>query len=479
MFRAIALNTAISFGGRIIAAALGLFSLALTTRILGVEGFGLYSTALAWAYIFSFIADLGLYSLMVREVARASKEEEKRIASHIFTLRLVSLSLFLGIGIMIALFSPWTLGLSTLAIILASFQYLFLSISQVLMGIFQKYLRLGAPAIADISGRTVIAGALLLLFYAGSTKPPYETILFIGALGAGIASLLNIIPSRHLVSFRLVIDITYWKELLVHTFPIALSIILTAFYFKLDTLFIAFFRNQEEVGLYNAAYKILENMIFFPAAFVGILMPQFSQLAIENKERFKSLFQGVFDILLIVTFPITFGVVFESKAIMSAIGGNEFIAASKALEVLAIGIFMIFFGSLFSQGLIALNEQKRLAWIYFFGAAFNIVANFVVVPLWGYVGAAVTTLFTEALVTIFMIRAIERTISLKLHFGRALPVILAVLAMSMVLYITTLPLLISIIAAAIIYFTILWLSGGMTKEDINFVLQPSPKSHHV
>lgn len=479
MFRSVAFNTAISFGGRIIAAALGLFSLALTTRLLGVEGFGLYSTALAWAYIFSFIADLGLYSLMVREISRAKGEEERRIASHIFTLRLASLLVFLGFGILIALLSPWTFGLTALAVALASLQYLFLSTSQVLMGIFQKYLYLGVPALADIAGRLVTVSALLFLFYQNRVSLGYEIILFIGALGAGVISVVNLVRARSLVSFRIAFDFSYWRELLAHTFPIALSIILTAFYFKLDTLFIAFFRGQEEVGLYNAAYRILENMIFFPAAFVGILMPQLSQFAIKAKERFASLFQGIFDTLLIMTFPITLGIVFESKAIMEIIGGGEFLASSRALEVLALGMFMIFFGSLFSQGLIALDKQKRLAWIYFFGAIFNIIANFFVVPFWGYVGAAVTTLFTETLVTVLMIRAIEKTIFLKLRFPRALPVAVAAGIMSGVLYLTSLPLFVSIVLAAFIYIAALWAIGGITREDMRLISQPPPQSPGV
>lgn len=472
MFRDVALNVTLSFGGRIIAAGLGLFSLALTTRLLGAEGFGLYSTALAWAYIFSFFADLGLYSLMVREVSRASGEEEKYVASHIFTLRLVSLFVFLGMGIVIALLSPWTFGLTTFAITLASLQYLFLSTSQVLMGIFQKYLRMGAPAIADIAGRIVVVSALLFLLYVNPMVVQYQTILFIGAIGAGVISFITILRARRLVLFRLALDISYWKELLTHTFPIALSIILTAFYFKLDTLFIAFFRSQGEVGLYNGAYRILENMIFFPAAFVGILMPQLSRFALENRARFISLFQGIFDILLIITFPLTLGLVFESKAIMDLIGGSEFIAASRALEALALGMFMIFFGSLFSQGLIALGEQKRLAWIYFGGAAFNIIANFFIVPLWGYVGAAVTTLFTEALVTVLMMRAIESTISFTIRFSRLIPCATAALAMAGVLYVTDLPLLLSAALAIGVYGSALWMSGGVTKEDLTLLIQP-------
>lgn len=471
MFRQITYNTLISFSARIVAVILGFFSLALTTRLLGQEGFGLYATALTWGYIISFVADLGLYSLLVREIGRASGSQEERIVSHIFTLRLFSLLLFFVLGIGVALLSPFRFGLSLVAIILASLQYFFLSLSQLFMAVFQKYLKMGAAAIAEIAGRSLTLLGIAYLFFVTPDKGSYQAILVFFAIGAAVIFAINFFWARKLISFQLDFDYSSWRYFLSQTFPIALSIIFTALYFKLDTLFIAYFRGQQEVGLYNAAYKLLENMIFFPAMFIGMLMPQLSRAAFTQRETFTRIFQGAFDVLLLFALPLALGIAFESEAIMEIIAGREFLASSTVLTILSFGMLMIFFGSLFSNALLALNLQKSLALIYFFGAVFNIGLNLFIIPRWGYIGAGVTTLFTEALVTVLMIQKIERFIITRVQFRRLVPVLAASGVMSLFLLLTHLPLWWSVAGGLLLYGGILWLSAGVTKKDIDLIFE--------
>ena len=137
--RKIAYNTVFSTGARIIAVALSLFSLGIIARYLGNEGFGDYSLILSFLYIFNILADLGLYSLLTREISRPGADE-KKIASNVFTIRIVALLIFLGLAVAVIWFFPYTSKVK-LGIVIASFGYLFLSAAQVLMGIFQKYLR--------------------------------------------------------------------------------------------------------------------------------------------------------------------------------------------------------------------------------------------------------------------------------------------------------------------------------------------------
>ena len=94
IIRKIAYNTIFAAGARIIAVSLSLVSLGFITRYLGKEGFGNYSLILAFLYIFNILADLGLYSLMTREISRPGADERK-IASNIFTIRIFALLLFL------------------------------------------------------------------------------------------------------------------------------------------------------------------------------------------------------------------------------------------------------------------------------------------------------------------------------------------------------------------------------------------------
>ncbi|MCK5085368.1 oligosaccharide flippase family protein, partial [Candidatus Parcubacteria bacterium] len=80
----VAYNAIFSAISRIVEVSLALVIIGLTTRYLGEGGFGDYIIVVTFIYIFSVIADLGLYSIVVREISREGADEEK-IVNNAFT----------------------------------------------------------------------------------------------------------------------------------------------------------------------------------------------------------------------------------------------------------------------------------------------------------------------------------------------------------------------------------------------------------
>jgi len=471
MFKKIALNTIISFATRILGVVIGIISFILTARLLGRQGLGLYSTALTWAYLISLAADLGLYNVLVRSVARSHGTKEEHIISNILTLRLVSLLFFLGTTIILSLFFPHLFLVSTLALTLASMQYFLLSVSQALMGIFQKYLRLDLAAVAEIAGRLVTLGGLAYLFYVRPDLHTYEIVLFAFVVGSSVLLAINIVSARRFVRLSLAVDISYWKELLRQMLPLTLSIIFTAIYFKSDTLFIAYFRNAQEVGLYKGAYQLLENLITFPAMFVGVLMPQFSQFAVVDREKFKQLFQGAFEALLMLTIPLVVAIAMKAESIMAFVGGGDFLASAGVLKILGLAIGLIYFGSLFSNALIALDLARYLTIVSLAGALFNVIANVLIIPRWGYIGAGVTTFLTEGLVTVLMIVYLERKLTMRLRFNRLAPILVATALMALFLLVAHVGIIVSVLGGMVVYVLALWAMGGLSLKELSLLMQ--------
>jgi len=472
--RKIAYNTVFSTGARIIAVALSLFSLGIIARYLGKEGFGDYSLILSFLYIFNILADLGLYSLMTREISRPGADE-KKIASNIFTIRIVALLIFLGLAVAIIWFFPYTPKVKS-GIVIASFGYLFLSAAQVLMGIFQKYLRIDKAGIADIIGRLVQVVLVLVFIY-------FKMGLFAILMALNISCIVNFfvnwIFAKKYVAFGLAFDFPFWKKMIKEAMPIAASIVLTLIYFKFDTILLSFkFINRAslnpivDVGIYNIAYKILEGLIFFPAMLVGLIMPILSKFAVSDAEAFKKTFQKTFDALSIFIVPVVIGLSVLSMPIVTLIGGKDFVASSLVLKILSFAVGLIFWGNLLGCSIIALNKQKIGAYIYLGGMIFNIATNLIFIPKYSYFGAAGTTVATELLVTILMFWLIYGTIkyfpSLKVFFKA----IIAGAMMFLFLYLfQNWNLFILIIGGAMIYFVFLYLIKGVKKEDLSLLVK--------
>jgi len=246
-----------------------------------------------------------------------------------------------------------------------------------------------------------------------------------------------------------------------------LAIIFTVIYFKIDTIMLSLMKPPADVGIYNLAYKFLESLLFFPAMFVGLIMPLMSEYAFSAMEKFKEITQKTLDILLIFIIPMIFGILFLSKDIVTLIAGQDFILSAGVLNILIIAAGIIFLGVLFSNMIIALKKQKSLIYIYGIGVIVNLVANFIFIPKYSYYGAAWTTLLTELVVTLLMLIVLSKFIKEIFSFKLFLKYLSAGLIMSLLLYfLSNWSLFISITLAILIYFGFLYLINGISTKKI-------------
>jgi len=470
----IAYNTFISSGARIIGVALSLIGIGFITRYLGQEGFGSYSLILVFVSVFDVLADFGLYSLMTREISKPGADE-KKVASNIFTIRIFTLLIFLAIAIVSVWFFPYPLKIKT-GVAVMSLSCFFLSACQVLMGIFQKYLRTDKPSIAEILGRFF---QLLLIVLVIHFDLGFLFVLIASLFSSVVIFLLSFIFSRKYIIVSFAFDFSYWKKIIREAIPIAISVILTLVYFKIDSIFLSLnFINRfspsplSDVGIYGIAYKVLEGLIFFPAMFVGLIMPLLSGSAVSDKEQFKKIFQKTLNVLIIFMVPLIVGILILAMPIVKLIGGNNFIESAPVLRILSFAVGLIFLGSLFGNSIIALSRQKIGAWIYFGGMIFNIVTNLIFIPKYRYLGAAGTTVATEFLVTFLMIVLIYKTIHYFPSFKIVFKALIGGIAMgAFICFFRGWNLFLLVGLGIAIYFGVLYLIKGIRKEEIALLIK--------
>lgn len=464
----IAYNAFFSAGARVIETALALIIIGLTTRYLGQRGFGDYTVVFTFVYIFSVIADLGLYSIVVREISREGADE-KKIINNAFTLRLTAGFFIIGSAYFISLAFPYSDNVR-LGIAIAAAGLWFLSNIQVLMGLFQKHLKMDKVSMAEIAGR-LIQLVFVLAFIRLNLGFLY--IIFAALLGAFLNFILIMHFAGSYVKMKLEFDFSYWRKLLNKSFPLAVSAVLVLVYFKLDMIFLSVMKSSEDVGVYGIAYKIMENLIFFPAMVVGLTMPIMSRYIFADRERFKSVVQRTLNFLLIAIAPMIFGVFLLSEKIIKLIGGeNGFKDSPLVLDILMIALGFIFLGALFSNIIIAANKQKDLARIYFAGAAFNVITNFIFIPKYSYFGAAATTVATEFLVTVLMIWVVYKSLKFLPSFKVFYKAFLASLLMAFALYyFSYLNIFYLLIIGALVYIPVIYFIGGVSKEEVEKLMK--------
>ena len=457
-------NVGIATLTRMIMGVLGVAVIVLLTRNLGPGGFGNYDAVLAYVFIFIAFADFGLYSIFLREISRPNADEEY-IGSNIFTIRLFVSSAFALIAVGVSYLLPYDQIIRQGIMIGVGFLVLS-SFSQFFMGVFQKHLRLYLVSIADVIAKVVQLGLIILFVQLHISLLGFVAISVLAEL---VHFLIIFIMSRKIIKIRLRFDFDYWKKTLRISLPVAASIVLTLFYFKIDTVLLSLMTPAEDVGIYSAAYRILEQSIFFPAMYLGLIMPMLSE-NFMNKEKFSEIFNRTFNHLVIFASLAVVYLFVLSGEIINLIGGVEFANSVGVLKILSFSVGIIFLGNLGGNSLIALDLQKKGMWIYFSGAVLNFITNIIFIPKYSYLGAAWTTLATESFVTVIMFIVIFKHYNTNLSLSVAKKAVISgVLAALILSPIKDYTLFITLPAGAIIYFAFMYLFKGVTKEEIKWI----------
>lgn len=478
--RKVAHNTIYQFIGKIVGTILALITAAMMLRYLGQEGFGEYTTIIGFLGIFSILADLGLYLVTTKEISR-DDTDDSHIISNAFTIKLIFSVFILVLAPVVGFFFPYS-QIVKWGIVIGAASFLFILLNQVLIGIFQKHFRMERVAIAEVAGRIVwLLGVII------AVKLSLSLLWIVGfiALSNFVNFTLVYFFARKHVTINLRFDFATWKYLMKIALPLALSVVLNLVYFKLDTVMLSVMKPATDVGIYGAAYKVLESLITFAAIFAGILLPLLARYAVSDPARFARIYKKGFDVLSIFIVPLIVGTVFLAHDIMVLFGGEDFAASSVVLQILIFAVGAIFFAHLFGNTVVAINQQRKIVWIYFSSAVISVVLNLLLIPRFTYFGAAITTVITEAVVfagTLWVVWRIKKLFPSLRVFGKAL---VASLCMGAVLYLLPVfpfsfianrtlasffTLLVPAVIAGAVYFIILYLLKGISKDIVKEVI---------
>jgi len=460
--RKIAYNVAVSSVSKILSTVLALVSIGFITRYLGKEGFGNYATVLAFLSFFAAVADLGLYHISTREISRPGADAE-RIMGNIFTLRIVSALVIFFIAPIVVLFFEYSPEVKK-GIILVVASFIFSSGYQVLNGVFQKHLAMDKVAVGELIGKII---QVAVVIFAVKFNWGFDWI---------VASLLfNMVASFLIVFFwvkkyiqiKIRFDFAYWKKFLKEAMPIGIGAIIVFIYFKLDTILLSIMKSSADVGIYNAAYKVIENLIFFPAMIVGLILPIMAGTILNDFKKFTEVSNKTFKIFVILVAPLIIGTLFLADGVIDLIGGGQFAASADVLRILIFALAAVFFGVFFNNILIAGNLQKRLMIVWSSAAILSVSLNLLFIPKFSYFASAWISVASEVLVAGMSFYFVVKKIKYFPKIEKVWGILLAAVIMAAFLYIAKeMNFFLAALGSAAVYFIALWIFKAIQTEEI-------------
>ncbi len=430
-------------------------------RVLGAADFGKISFAQTLILYFMLITNLGLDTLGVREIARG-KDNIVNYTGNIITLKLF-----------LAIFS-FCLMLVFVNFIHKPFQVKYLIIfygfslfpsALLLEWFFRGVERMEFIGISRILGKLPYA---LLVFLLVKSSKQLLLIPYLSLTGSLIAiGFLIYIFTKQYGKLRLVFNFPHWKGLIRRALPIGASSIMIQIYYNFDIVMLGFMKGDEVVGCYNAAYRvILFAWMFFPL-FIHTIFPLMSRYYKESQEKLKVLISSSTRLLSIIGLPLGIGGTILAKPIMRLLYGEGFDNGIIAFQILIWSVVIICLRCTYEQSFLACDKEKRYMFGVMSGALTNIGLNLILIPLFGLKGAAVATVISEFVFSLYLFFYFQIVNRVKIISYCLKPFIAAILMGFIVYYVRNLNLFLSIFIGIISYFIFILLLKGITFKEIS------------
>lgn len=437
-------------------------------RVLGATEYGIFSYVLGLAGFFTVFSDMGVNSLLMRDVASYPEEKSKYFAAS-FWIKIILLSIaslllvfvaphFSKIGIVISLFS--------LVALMSVFDGLGEFFSSFLRGV--EKMELEALIIVAENIALLIAGFTLLAF-APNAKSLIISYIISLSLGAILAAFF--IRKQFLNIFRY-FDMDLIKRIISSAWPIAFSSVLGIFMINTDVVMLGWMRTAEEIGYYSIGQRFVPVLLTLPNIFATAIFPILSRFAAQKEQqKEKNLNEKSMALIFMIVLPLILGGVILAAPIIKLIFGESYLPAVPAFRIIIASLIWIFPNVFLTNIVLVHNYQKKIVKYLLLSSLGNIAINIFLIPLWGIVGAAIATFVSQTLYVIPTWIKMKKISNFQiLHYLKKIIAAAIIMAgTSLVLNYLNLNVILNIAISTGVYFGILYLLKERVLEEI-FIL---------
>ncbi len=491
--RKILSNTLWQIVGKAIVALLSLGVVKMSTGYLSVEGFGEYTLIYEFLAFFGIAADLGLYTIAVKEISE-NEEKTPQIIGNILTLRTLMVALTMIAAVIVVFAIPKYADTRVpLGVAIASITTFFTIINGTLTSVLQSRLQMHWASITQIFGKIISVGLMAYIIFWGypaDSNLGFYMLVVTGIIGNFAMLLGTYYFVRKITPLEYHFDFQLWKRILVRSLPYGLALILNTAYFRINSILISMIRGQEEVAIYAVAMRMLEQLSILPLYFMNSVLPVLTKSLKENSDRHKTIIKYAFDFLTAISIPLVVGgfllaypIVFivSTPDYLSRLSEN-FYGSDIAFKILVFASLFQFLNVLFSFILIAKDRQARMLYINAAGVAFNVIFNLILIPQFGFRGAAFTSVICELIVLILTFSTAKKYVPFSLNFKNLFKIFFSSLVMGAAIYlvqpvsyglIQNWNVLVLVPFGGLVYIAMLLITKVVDKEMIALLKKPS------
>jgi len=380
------------FADKFVRMAVGLLVGVWVARYLGPEQFGMINYAISFVALFGTFAALGLKNIVVRDLVREPGKSNATLGT-VFLLQLMgALFAFALLTLAISYFRPDDIELGALVAVFG-FALVFKSTESVKYW-FESQVQSKYTVWVDNGAFLIIALVKVLLILNGASLIHFafaalaeSALLAIGLL------IMYQWRGGHILMWQ--VRFNRMQTLLRDSWPLMLSGFTIMIYMRIDQIMIGQMLGNEAVGLYSAAIGISELWYFIPMIVASSMFPSIIKARKQSEALYYQRFQKLFNIMVLMTLAIAIPITFMSEWLIVLLYGEAYAESSTVLSIhIWAGVF-VSLGVVSGNWYVLENLQMHAFYRTALGAVVSVLANLILIPGYGIIGAAIGTALAQ------------------------------------------------------------------------------------
>ncbi len=441
MFKKIVSNTLSQVLSKVWTAIISIFLIGILTKYLPMNLYGLYNKIYNYLWIFAFLADLGLYTIAIREITN-NKKDTSKIVWNILTLRFFLWIIILFLALSVAYILPWyNSTIALISIFIVSIFTIVSLLNSAILALMQSYMKIEFSLFSVILWKILniwLVGTIVFILYPKISSLNYS-IPFIYIMLAWLAwitlnTFLNYLYAKRITKIRFNFDFSYIKHIFKISLPYGVALFLSVVYFKVDIILLSILEWQDKadisIALYSLPMKIIEVLMVIWWFYLNSILPSLTKFyKNKDKKALNSLLNISFKILFSFwIFVFIIWVLFKDY-IIEIIANKDYLDTSliyNSSDVFPIVLWVLvfyFISLVFIYSLIVIKKQSLLLKINIIITIFNIIWNIILIPKYSFIWAWITTLLSQILLMLFTYFYTNKYIKIKIPFLYILKVI--------------------------------------------------------
>jgi len=367
----------------------------------GADQYGLYFSLFSFSLLFNIAADLGITNYNNRNIAQNHHLITQQVG-HILPIKF-SLGIFYAIITIIAAFSIGYSSHQVSLLILLTINQILISGTQYLRSNISGLQLFKTDSLISVSDKfLLILICSYLLWWPSTTLFKIHWLVYAQTAAYSTSFLIAlavVIAKSGKIAFKL--NLKKGIYTLKRSFPFAILIFLMVCYTRIDAVMLERMLpdGKMQAGIYAQAFRILDALSMFAFLFASILLPLFAKM-IKEKQTINETLSHSFALLIIPSLGLLASLLFYSQDFMQLLYIEHITKSSQVLSLLMIGFIGIAASYIFGTLLTAAGKLKTLNRIALFAVILNIVLNLLLIPDYGVVGAAFSSMLTQVLMGI-------------------------------------------------------------------------------